>query len=128
MKATPQERSIALHNEFEKYLYSAGVRPWTSEYRFNPPRRWRFDYAWPDHLFAIELDGIFGFDKEGNQLNIGGHRTVDGFLKDAEKYEKALQLGWRVYRVPSIWIFRGRRRIWRQEVVQIINQYTTQKV
>ena len=123
MKLTPQERSISLHNEFEKFMYSEGVQTWDTEYRFASPRRWRFDYAWPEFMFAVELDGIFGFDVKGNQI-IGGHRTVDAFLKNAEKFEKALQLGWRVYRVPSIWIFRGRRRIWRQEVVQIINQYT----
>ena len=27
------------------------------EYRFAPPRRWRFDFAWPAAMLALEVEG-----------------------------------------------------------------------
>ena len=42
------------------------------------------------------------------------------FLKDAEKYERAMILGWRVYRVPGPWIATPTRLIWRPEVMKAI--------
>ena len=62
----------------------------TLEYRFAPPRRWRFDFAWPDQRVAVEIEGL----THGG----GRHQRVEGFLADCEKYEAALMEGWRVYR------------------------------
>ena len=47
-------------------------------------------------------------------------KAKDGFLKDAEKYEAALQLGWQVYRVPGPWVAEGERAIWRAEVMETL--------
>ena len=30
----------------------------TRELVFAPPRKWRFDFAWPEHLVAVEIDGL----------------------------------------------------------------------
>ena len=81
----------------------------TREYRFAPPRRWRFDFAWPDHKLAVEIEGI---TYEG-----GRHQRVEGFIADCHKYEVALMAGWRVYRVPGQWIAQGGRPIWRDGVM-----------
>src|ERR1044072_3735597 len=27
------------------------------EYRFHPTRKWRFDFAWPEHKLALEIQG-----------------------------------------------------------------------
>ena len=27
------------------------------EYIFAPPRRWRFDFRWPGHMLAVEVEG-----------------------------------------------------------------------
>ena len=67
------------------------------EFRFAPVRRWRFDFAWPDIMLAVEIEGITG--GKG-----GRHQRVRGFLSDAEKYEQAMLLGWTVYRVPGSWV------------------------
>lgn len=67
------------------------------EYRFHPIRRWRFDFAWPEHRLAVEVDGLVWSGR-------GGHQTVDGILADCEKYEAALLAGWIVYRVPGPWL------------------------
>ena len=61
------------------------------EYRFHPVRRWRFDFAFPEHKIALEVEGgIWGG---------GRHITPDGFYKDMEKYNTAACMGWRVLRV-----------------------------
>ena len=62
-----------------------------TEYRFNPDRRWRFDFAWPELLFAVEVEGV---TYEG-----GRHQRVEGFENDLDKYQSAMLRGWCVYRV-----------------------------
>ena len=62
-----------------------------TEYTFALPRRWRFDYAWPCERDALEVEGgVF----------IGGrHSRGVGQMRDMEKYNRAVLLGWRVLRV-----------------------------
>lgn len=60
------------------------------EYRFHPERRWRFDFAYPDLKIAVEAEGgVFGH---------GRHTRGMGYVKDCEKYNQAVLLGWRVFR------------------------------
>jgi very-short-patch-repair endonuclease len=61
------------------------------EYRFHPERKWRFDYAWPTHRVALEV--------EGGVFSGGRHSRGAGFRADAEKYNQAAALGWRLLRV-----------------------------
>lgn len=52
------------------------------------------DYAWPDALVALEV--------EGGVWTGGRHTRGAGFLADMEKYNEAARLGWRVLRcTPS---------------------------
>lgn len=60
------------------------------EYRFHPDRKWRFDYAIPDHKVALEV--------EGGVWTGGRHTSSVGFINDIEKYNTATALGWRVVR------------------------------
>lgn len=61
------------------------------EYKFNPGRRWRFDYAIPEYRIAVEV--------EGGVWTGGRHVRPKGFLNDMEKYNAAAVDGWRVLRV-----------------------------
>ena len=61
-----------------------------TEHRFHPVRGWRFDFAWPAELLAVEVEGITA---QG-----GRHQTASGFRKDCEKYNAAALLGWRLLR------------------------------
>lgn len=77
------------------------------EYKFHPTRKWRFDFAWPDIKFAVEVEG-------GIFVN-GAHTRGAHFRSDCEKYAEALLLGWRVLRVEDSMIKKGR-------ALQIIEQ------
>lgn len=60
------------------------------EHRFHPTRKWRMDFAWPDAKVAAEI--------EGGVWTGGRHTRGSGFTADAEKYNEAALLGWRVLR------------------------------
>lgn len=60
------------------------------EYKFHPIRKWRFDYAIPEHKIALEV--------EGGVWTGGRHTSPKGFLGDIEKYNTATLMGWRVFR------------------------------
>lgn len=60
------------------------------EYKFHPTRRWRFDYAIPEHKIALEV--------EGGVWTGGRHTSPKGFLGDIDKYNTATLMGWRVFR------------------------------
>jgi len=61
------------------------------EHRFDPVRRWRFDYAWPKQMLALEVEG-------GAWIG-GRHNRGSGFIADLEKYSEAAAQGWRILRV-----------------------------
>lgn len=63
------------------------------EFRFHPSRKWRFDFAWPPRAVALEFEG-------GVYVN-GAHTRGAHFESDAEKYNEAALLGWRVLRVTG---------------------------
>jgi hypothetical protein len=69
------------------------------EFRFHPTRRWRFDYAWPDLMIALE--------QEGGAWVKGRHTRGSGFVKDCEKYGEAFALGWTVVRATPQMIDSG---------------------
>lgn len=60
------------------------------EYKFHPKRKWRFDYALPEYMIAIEI--------EGGVWNNGAHVRGRHYISDMEKYNQAQILGWRVLR------------------------------
>ena len=70
------------------------------EYRFDGVRRFRFDFAWPELHFAVEVEG---------GIHSGGRHTRGvGFEKDCEKYDLAMRNGWTVYRCTANMIKSGR--------------------
>ena len=86
-----------LNREFERaevFLRALEVRGLPRperEHKFDEKRRWRFDYAWPQQMIALEV--------EGGVWTGGRHTRGAGFLKDVEKYNRAAVLGWRLLRV-----------------------------
>ena len=62
-----------------------------AEHKFHDTRRWRFDLAWPALKLAAEVNGgVF----------VGGrHSRGAGQMKDYEKLNAAVLLGWAVIQV-----------------------------
>jgi very-short-patch-repair endonuclease len=60
------------------------------EFVFAKPRKWRFDFAFPEQKIALEV--------EGGIFTGGAHTRGKHFLSDIEKYNRATILGWRVLR------------------------------
>jgi hypothetical protein len=70
------------------------------EYRFAAPRRWRFDFAWPGLMLAVEVEGlVFGGKSR--------HTTIGGYAKDCDKYNEASLRGWVVLRFTGAHIRTG---------------------
>ncbi len=60
------------------------------EYTFSVERDWRFDFAWPVAMVAVEIDG-FGW----------GHQAQQCIAKQNEKQNAAIEMGWTVLRYTS---------------------------
>lgn len=69
------------------------------EYRFAPPRRWRFDFCYPGRMLAIEVEG-------GTWIG-GRHGRGTGYANDLEKYNQAVVMGWRVLRYTTDQVVSG---------------------
>ena len=76
---------------FGRICVAAGLPEPVPEFRFAPPRKWRFDYAWPPEKVALEI--------EGGVWTQGRHTRGSGYIKDIEKYSEAAVRGWKVIRV-----------------------------
>lgn len=63
------------------------------EYRFHPTRRWRMDFAWPEHQVYVECDG-------GTYMQ-GRHTRGAGYANDCAKLNAATMLGWRGLRFTT---------------------------
>lgn len=63
------------------------------EYKFHPARRWRFDYAFPFLMIAVEVDG--------GVWTGGRHINPAGYINDMEKLNTAASMGWLVLRITT---------------------------
>lgn len=81
---------------FREDLQNAGLPAPIQEHQFAKAalmRKWALDYAWPEWLAALEVEG--GIWRKGG----GAHSHPSGIIRDIEKYNAATLLGWRIYRV-----------------------------
>lgn len=74
----------------ERQFKLCGIRGFEREYKFDPARRWRFDFAFPADRVAVECEGAIWTQ--------GRHTRGSGYSGDLEKYNRAALLGWRVLR------------------------------
>lgn len=94
----PEKKSI-IPKSIGKYklhiisvLEASGLN-YESEFIFSKERKFRFDWAVPQILVAIEYEGIFS--------EKSGHTTLSGYKKDVEKYNLATKLGWKILRYTA---------------------------
>lgn len=99
--ATPDPRRQSDgERALETQLRMVGVPAASPEYRFDPSRLWRFDFAWPDLMVAAEV--------EGGTWTGGRHNRGTGFELDCDKYNEAAIRGWLVLRVTTEMVSDGR--------------------
>lgn len=79
------------------HLQAMGL-PFVTEHRFCK-RMWRFDFAIPELMIAIEC--------EGGIFTNGRHTRGRAYESDMEKYNAAALLGWRVLRFSGDMIKNG---------------------
>lgn len=91
-KSTETGPPSPLEAEFIQQLRSYGIQM-EREHKFHPTRKWRFDFAIPALLVAVEIEG-------GTRQGLG-HSTHSGITRDCEKGNAAVLLGWRVLRGTS---------------------------
>lgn len=72
---------LKLTNQIEDYV---------TEHQFDEVRKFRFDWAIPSLMIAIEFEGIMSEKSR--------HTTKTGYSKDTEKYNLAAISGWIVLR------------------------------
>jgi hypothetical protein len=74
------------------------------EYRFDPDRLWRLDFAWVPFKLAAEVEGLVPswLSPQG-----GRHQRIAGYEGDIEKYNAAAAAGWKVLRFSSTHVVRG---------------------
>jgi very-short-patch-repair endonuclease len=84
-----RRRGSEVEELFALMMRGRGLPQPEREYRFDPVRRWRFDFCWPAAKLAVEVDGGIWF---------GRHTRGRGFAADHEKMNAAVLAGWRVLR------------------------------
>ena len=85
-----------IQRNFTRLVEEATGQTCVCELQFHCTRKWRFDYAIPAAMVAIEV--------EGGAYTQGRHTRGKGFEADLEKYNTAESMGWHVLRVTPEWL------------------------
>lgn len=83
-----------LENALTEIESKIAYYPLHREFQFHPVRKFRFDYAFPKLKIAVEY--------EGGIFTQGRHTKGVGYARDCYKYNLALSLGWKVFRITPI--------------------------
>lgn len=84
------------------------------EWPFHPVRKWKFDFAWPELMLALEV--------EGGTFRGGRHTRGMGYHNDLEKYNEATRLGWKVYRFDSMMVNDGSAAFFVEKILRELVQ------
>jgi very-short-patch-repair endonuclease len=98
------EETLAFH------LKAAKLPVPEREYRFDPERKWRFDFAWVDQMLAVECEG-------GQWVN-GRHNHPQHTAAELNKYNAAAVAGWKVLRFNGSMIESGQAVTTIEEVLR----------
>lgn len=81
----------ALEEEFYLHCRVDNLKA-VRQYAFHATRKWQFDFAWPEQMIAVEIEGGVWLGQAG------GHTSGTGYTNNCEKYNEAVLLGWHVLR------------------------------
>jgi very-short-patch-repair endonuclease len=91
-------------------LKAAGLPEPIRQFRFLPPRRWRADFAWPERMLLLEVDG--------GVFIAGGHNRGQAYTLDRERDAEAICNGWTVLRVTSGQVESGQALSWVERLLK----------
>ena len=109
-RESAKARDGALEEALALQIKAAKVTPPVREHKPIAGRQWRCDFAWPDLLVAVEV--------EGGIWSGGRHIRPAGFEADAEKYNAMAIAGWAVLRVTPGHIKSGQALQWITRLVR----------
>lgn len=110
---------VDLADYVARVIEHAGLPEPEREHRFSPCRRWRFDFAWPAHRLAVEVEGgtrgrpvtchacgvrVRARTRDGTvgrEVRLSGAHGAGRMSTDAEKYNAAALAGWIVLRYTT---------------------------
>jgi very-short-patch-repair endonuclease len=87
-----EQPKSALEELLSEQLHANRIATYVRQYRFHR-RRWRFDFYFPFHKLAVEI--------EGGTFIKSGHTTGGGIRDQMEKYNEAAILGIKVLRFDA---------------------------
>lgn len=89
----PSQPTTKLEDQFLALWQMLGGPSLEQEYRFHPKRKWRADFCHVDSRTLIEI--------EGGVWSQGRHTRGAGYIADCRKYNAAVALGYRVFRLAT---------------------------
>lgn len=93
-KRSESKEKIWMQYRLEEYAKENNLELSTEHLFAKPERKWRFDFSFNEILTAFEYEGIIAGKSR--------HTTITGYTGDADKYNRAQQLGWKVYRYTAL--------------------------
>lgn len=107
-----RKKKVTAEDIFATQCRVFGLPDTRTQYRFETElrseksgrlRQWKFDFAWPQYMLAVEIDGVVmrrmqGFDKKWRWVATGGHSDIQGMRDNNKKINRAIETGWSVLR------------------------------
>lgn len=93
---------------YQQYMLTGALRPIT-EYRFDPERKWRLDFCWPEHRLAVEIDGAV-------------HRIKGRWKASFEREQALFFAGWRLLKVSTEQVRSGEALTLIEKALQLLRE------
>ena len=108
-KAKDKSKRERYEDEFAYQCRAYKLPEVIRNYRFAQvlERQWRFDFAFPLQMLAVEVEGLVIKRIGGQLVTMGRHANAAGFREDCLKYAAAAQLGWIVIRFEQSQVTSG---------------------
>lgn len=87
---------------FIEFALIAAKIEYVKEYKFDPQRRYKFDFAIIDKKIAIEYEGLVFDSNKETSTGKSGHTTNMGYSKNCSKYNNGILKEWRILRYTAI--------------------------
>ena len=103
-KAKTGPKGSKIEEMLAEQIAAAGLPVPVREFKHIPGRRYRLDFAWPDRMIGVEVQGMV-------------HRIKKRFEADIEKRALGMLAGWRIMEVSGASIRNGQAVKWIGEML-----------